>query len=48
MRVWNRNGRLSLAENGQMRLQWFHDKAGNVMAEQQHDLKGSLNAIKLA
>jgi YD repeat-containing protein len=43
--LWDRNGRLALAKNGAMMLQWFHDLAGNMVAEHRYDRKSGLTAV---
>ena len=43
--AFDRNGRLIEAVNGDARLQWFYDAAGNLTREHQHHLARSQTAV---
>jgi YD repeat-containing protein len=43
--AFDRNGRMTEAVNADARLQWFHDPAGNLTREHQHDLSSGRTAV---
>jgi RHS repeat-associated protein len=43
--AFDRNGRMTEAVNADARLQWFHDAAGNLTREHQHDLSSGRTAV---
>jgi RHS repeat-associated protein len=43
--AFDRNGRLIAAANGDAKLQWFYDPAGNLTREHQHHLARSQTAV---
>ena len=43
--VFDRNGRLTEAANGDAKLQWFYDAAGNLTREHHHHLARSQTAV---
>jgi RHS repeat-associated protein len=42
---WDRNGRLALAKNKAIQLQWFYDPAGNLTTEHQHYRNAGQTAV---